>query len=97
MANLELKLGHTTVGRENLQNLTTPLWFVPLNSPICRCGVTKPFVGDNGFVHKGGFPGHSGAFEDLSQLPANLSAGGRQQAKSVVGSLIRLVATSTTS
>lgn len=53
LANLELKLGHTTVGRERLQNLTGVARFVSemANLPLRQ---DQPFVGKSAFAHKGG-------------------------------------------
>lgn len=53
IANLELKLGHTTIGREKLQQLTTVASFIAelANLPLRR---EQPFVGPSAFAHKGG-------------------------------------------
>ncbi|MGD0436037.1 MAG: citramalate synthase [Bryobacteraceae bacterium] len=53
IANLELKLGHTTIGRENLQNLATMARFVAelANLPMRN---DQPYVGHSAFAHKGG-------------------------------------------
>ncbi len=53
LANLELKLGHDTIGRENLKNLTGIARFVAelANLPLRR---EQPFVGKSAFAHKGG-------------------------------------------
>jgi 2-isopropylmalate synthase len=53
LAGLELKLGHTTVGRENLRKLTSVGHFVAevANLPLRR---EQPFVGGSAFAHKGG-------------------------------------------
>ncbi len=53
LANLELKLGHTTVGPENLKNLTGVARFVAelANLPIRS---DQAFVGPSAFAHKGG-------------------------------------------
>ena len=53
LADLELKLGHTTVGRENLRNLTSVARFVAelANLPLRR---EQAFVGGSAFAHKGG-------------------------------------------
>jgi 2-isopropylmalate synthase len=53
LANLELKLGHTTVGPDNLQNLTNLARFVAelANLPLRR---DQPYVGPSAFAHKGG-------------------------------------------
>jgi 2-isopropylmalate synthase len=53
IANLELKLGHTTIGRENLKNLTNLARYVSelANLPLRR---DQPFVGRSAFAHKGG-------------------------------------------
>ncbi len=53
IANLELKLGHTTIGRENLQNLATVARYVAelANLPMRN---DQPYVGHSAFAHKGG-------------------------------------------
>jgi 2-isopropylmalate synthase len=53
LANLELKLGHTTIGRDNLKNLTAVARFVAemANLPMRR---EQAFVGRSAFAHKGG-------------------------------------------
>ncbi len=53
LANLELKLGHTTIGPENLKNLTNVARFVAevANLPMRR---DQAFVGSSAFAHKGG-------------------------------------------
>ena len=53
LANLELKLGHTTVGRENLKNLTSVARFVAelANLPLRH---DQAYVGSSAFAHKGG-------------------------------------------
>jgi len=53
IANLELKLGHTTIGRENLQNLTTVARYIAelANLPMRN---DQPYVGHSAFAHKGG-------------------------------------------
>ena len=53
LANLELKLGHTTVGREKLRSLTNVARFVSemANLPLRR---DQAFVGKSAFAHKGG-------------------------------------------
>ena len=53
LANLELKLGHTTIGRDNLKNLTKTARFVAelANLPLRR---EQPYVGRSSFAHKGG-------------------------------------------
>src|SRR5579872_4564486 len=53
IANLELKLGHTTIGRESLQNLTTVARYIAelANLPMRN---DQPFVGHSAFAHKGG-------------------------------------------
>ncbi len=53
IANLELKLGHTTVGRDKLPDLTTVSRFVAelANLPLRN---DQPFVGHSAFAHKGG-------------------------------------------
>ncbi len=53
IANLETKLGHTTIGPENLKQLTAVSRFIAelANLPLRR---EQPFVGDSAFAHKGG-------------------------------------------
>ena len=53
IANLELKLGHTTIGRESLQNLTTVARYIAelANLPMRN---DQAFVGHSAFAHKGG-------------------------------------------
>ena len=53
IANLELKLNHTTIGREKLTELTSVCRFVAdlANLPLRN---EQPFVGDSAFAHKGG-------------------------------------------
>lgn len=53
IANLELKLGHTTVGPEKLAGLATVARFIAelANLPLPN---DQPFVGHSAFAHKGG-------------------------------------------
>jgi 2-isopropylmalate synthase len=53
LADLELKLGHTTVGRDNLRNLSSVARFVAevANLPLRQ---EQAFVGGSAFAHKGG-------------------------------------------
>jgi 2-isopropylmalate synthase len=53
MANLELKLGHTTIGAAKLQELTSAARYIAelANLPMRR---DQPFVGRSAFAHKGG-------------------------------------------
>jgi len=53
IANLELKMGHTTIGREKLVNLTSTARFIAevANLPLRS---DQPFVGNSAFAHKGG-------------------------------------------
>jgi len=53
LANLELKLGHTTVGLEKLQSLAHAARFIAelANLPLRR---DTPYVGISAFAHKGG-------------------------------------------
>jgi 2-isopropylmalate synthase len=53
IANLELKLGHTTVGPEKLASLTSVARFISelANLPMRN---DQPFVGHSAFAHKGG-------------------------------------------
>jgi 2-isopropylmalate synthase len=53
IANLELKLGHTTIGREKLSNLTAVCRFIAelANLPLAN---NQAYVGKSAFAHKGG-------------------------------------------
>lgn len=53
LANLELKLGHRTIGRDRLESLTGLAHFVAdlANLPVRN---DQPFVGKSAFAHKGG-------------------------------------------
>jgi 2-isopropylmalate synthase len=53
IANLELKLGHTTIGSERLANLASACRFIAelANLPLPN---NQPFVGKSAFAHKGG-------------------------------------------
>jgi 2-isopropylmalate synthase len=53
LANLELKLGHTTIGPEKLGSLTSVCRFIAelANLPLHN---DQPFVGKSAFAHKGG-------------------------------------------
>ena len=53
IANLELKMGHTTVGPEKLAGLTAVCRFIAelANLPLRN---DQPFVGNSAFAHKGG-------------------------------------------
>ena len=53
IANLELKLGHTTIGSEKLTALTSVARFIAelANLPMRR---DQPYVGQSAFAHKGG-------------------------------------------
>jgi 2-isopropylmalate synthase len=53
MANLELKLGHTTVGRERMTQLSSLCAYIAdlANLPLRN---DQPFVGRSAFAHKGG-------------------------------------------
>jgi 2-isopropylmalate synthase len=53
IANLELKLGHTTVGPEKLANLAGAVRFIAelANLPVRN---DQPYVGKSAFAHKGG-------------------------------------------
>jgi 2-isopropylmalate synthase len=58
IANLELKLGHTAIGRERLSDLTSVCKFVAelANLPLRD---DQPFVGNSAFAHKGGMHVHA--------------------------------------
>ena len=53
LANLELKLGHTTIGLDKLTTLTNVARYIAelANLPLRR---DTPYVGDSAFAHKGG-------------------------------------------
>ena len=53
IANLELKLGHTTIGLDKLQQLTSTCRFLAelANLPLAN---NQPYVGKSAFAHKGG-------------------------------------------
>ncbi len=53
IANLELKLGHTTIGQEKLASLSSVCRFIAeiANLPLRN---DQPFVGKSAFAHKGG-------------------------------------------
>ncbi len=53
IANLELKLNHTVIGRENLANLSATARFIAelANLPL---HTEQPYVGHSAFAHKGG-------------------------------------------
>jgi 2-isopropylmalate synthase len=53
IANLEIKLGHTTVGPEKLAGLSSACRFIAelANLPLRN---DQPFVGKSAFAHKGG-------------------------------------------
>ncbi len=53
LANLELKLGHTTVGEQGLRNLTSVAHFIAdlANLPVRN---DQPYIGKSAFAHKGG-------------------------------------------
>lgn len=53
IANLELKLGHTAIGPDKLQQLTSVASYIAelANLPLRR---EQPFVGPSAFAHKGG-------------------------------------------
>lgn len=53
MANLELKLGHTTVGRDRLAELSSLCGFIADVANLPLRG-DQPFVGRSAFAHKGG-------------------------------------------
>jgi 2-isopropylmalate synthase len=53
IANLELKLGHTTVGRENLATMSTVARFIAELANLPLRG-DQPYVGHSAFAHKGG-------------------------------------------
>jgi 2-isopropylmalate synthase len=53
IANLELKLGHTTVGRDKLTSLAATCRFISELANLPLRG-DQPFVGKSAFAHKGG-------------------------------------------
>ncbi|HYI93372.1 MAG TPA: citramalate synthase [Bryobacteraceae bacterium] len=53
IANLELKMGHDTVGRDRLPELTSIARFIADRANLLMRG-DQPFVGKSAFAHKGG-------------------------------------------
>jgi 2-isopropylmalate synthase len=53
ISNLELKLGHTTIGPEKLQSLTSVARFIAELANLPLRG-DQPYVGHSAFAHKGG-------------------------------------------
>jgi 2-isopropylmalate synthase len=53
IANLELKIGHTTIGRERLMQLAAACTFIAELANLPLRG-DQPFVGKSAFAHKGG-------------------------------------------
>jgi 2-isopropylmalate synthase len=53
IANLELKLGHTTIGPEKMQSLTSVARFIAELANLPLRG-DQPYVGQSAFAHKGG-------------------------------------------
>ena len=53
IANLELKFGHTTIGRARLESLTSVCKFIAELANLPLRG-DQPFVGKSAFAHKGG-------------------------------------------
>jgi 2-isopropylmalate synthase len=53
IANLELKRGHTTVGRDKLEHLTSVCTYIAELANLPLRG-DQPFVGKSAFAHKGG-------------------------------------------
>src|SRR6516162_3707866 len=53
IANLELKMGHTTIGKERLANLTAAARFIAELANLPMRG-DQPYVGHSAFAHKGG-------------------------------------------
>jgi 2-isopropylmalate synthase len=53
LANLELKMGHTAIGKERLQSLTGAARFVAELANLPLRG-DQPYVGHSAFAHKGG-------------------------------------------
>ncbi len=53
IANLELKLGHTTIGRDNLTNLTGLARYIAELANL-QLPNNQPYVGNSAFAHKGG-------------------------------------------
>ncbi len=53
IANLELKLGHTTIGKDRLANLTSTAKFIAELANLPLRG-DQPYVGHSAFAHKGG-------------------------------------------
>ena len=53
LANLELKMGHISIGKDRLQNLTTVARFIAEIANLPLHG-DQPYVGRSAFAHKGG-------------------------------------------
>jgi 2-isopropylmalate synthase len=53
IANLELKLGHETIGKENLEHLTSATRYIAELANLTLPN-NEPFVGKSAFAHKGG-------------------------------------------
>lgn len=53
IANLELKMGHSTIGKERLANLTAAARFIAELANLPLRG-DQPYVGHSAFAHKGG-------------------------------------------
>ncbi|MBV8846971.1 MAG: citramalate synthase [Bryobacterales bacterium] len=53
IANLELKMGHTTIGKERLANLTAASRFIAELANLPMRG-DQPYTGHSAFAHKGG-------------------------------------------
>ncbi len=53
IANLELKMGHSTIGKDRLANLTTTAKFIAELANLPLRG-DQPYVGHSAFAHKGG-------------------------------------------
>lgn len=81
IANLELKMGRQTVGRERLQQLTSVSQYVAETCNITP-DVHQPFVGSSAFAHKGGL--HVSA---IQRMPAAYE----HVQPSAVGNLTRIV------
>ncbi len=84
IANLELKMGYTCVGAENLRQLTRVAQFV---AESCNMSVWKhqPYVGASAFAHKGGL--HASAISRFPQAYEHITpaAVGNEQRMLVSG------------
>ncbi len=77
IADLELKMGHTTIGKERLTNLTAASRFIAELANLPLRG-DQPYVGHSAFAHKGGI--HvSAVLKDAAYEHVNPKAVGNRQ------------------